>query len=71
MEKQSILNFSEKIDRKDNLPISLSKLLIKEYKVERAESLKFFGVLLDENQSRKDHIKNIKNKDSKKTSLLY
>ena len=57
-----------KPSRRDDLPLLLSKLLIKKHKVERVESVKFLGVLLDENLSWKDHIKYIENKN---IGLLY
>ena len=49
-------SLSHKPSRRDDLPLLLPKLLIKKHKVERVESIKFFGVLLDENLSWKDHI---------------
>ena len=57
--------------RRDDLPLLLPKLLIKKHKVERVESIKFLGVLLDENLSWKDHIKYIENKVAKNIGLLY
>ena len=39
--------------------------------MERVESIKFLGVLLDENLSWKDHIKYIENKVAKNIGLLY
>ena len=56
-----------KPSRKDDLP----RFLIKKHKVERAKSIKFLGVLLDENLSWKDHIKYIENKVVKNIGLLY
>ena len=60
-----------KPSRRDDLPLLLPKLLIKKHKVERVESIKFLGVLLDENLSWKDHIKYIENKVAKNIGLLY
>ena len=37
--------------RKDDLPLLLPRLLMKKHKVERVKSIKFLGVLLDENLS--------------------
>ena len=56
-----------KPSRKDDLP----RFLIKKHKVERVKSIKFLGVLLDENLSWKDHIKYIENKVAKNIGLLY
>ena len=39
--------------------------------MERVESIKFLGVLLDENLSWKDHIKYIEDKVAKNIGLLY
>ena len=60
-----------KPSRRDDLPLLLSKLLIKKHKAERVESKKFLGVLLDGNLSWKDHIKYIENKVAKNIGLLY
>ena len=38
-----------KPSRKDDLPLLLPRLLIKKHQVERVKSIKFLGVLLDEN----------------------
>ena len=60
-----------KPSRKDVLPLLLTRLLIKKHKVERVKSIKFLGVLLDENLSWKDHIKYIENKVAKNIDLLH
>ena len=60
-----------KPSRKDDLPLLLPRLLIKKHKVQRVKSIKFLGVLLDENLSWKDHIKYIENKVAKNIGLLY
>ena len=54
-----------KPSRKDYLPLLLPRLLVKKYKVERVKSVKFLGVLLDENLSWKDHIKYFENEVAK------
>ena len=60
-----------KSSRRDDLPLLLTKFLIKKHKVERVESIKFLGVLLDENLPWKDRIKYIENKVAKNIGLLY
>ena len=60
-----------KPSRKDDLPHLLPRLPIKMHKVERVKSIKFLGVLLDENLSWKDHIKCVENRVSKNIGLLY
>ena len=49
----------------------LPKLLIKIHKVEKVKSIKFLGVLLDENLSWKEHIKYNEKKVAKNIGLLY
>ena len=60
-----------KPSRKADLPLLLPRLLIKKHKVERVKSIKFLGVLLDENLSWNDYIKHIENKVAKNIGLLY
>ena len=60
-----------KPSRKDDLPLLLPRLPIKMHKVERVKSIKFLGVLLDENLSWKDHIKCVENRAAKNIGLLY
>ena len=70
LEKQNTPFFINQV-KKDDLPLVLPRLLIKNHKIERVKSKKFLGVLLDEKLSRKDHIKYIENKVAKNISLLY
>ena len=67
---KSKYSLSHKRSRKDDLPLLLPRLLMQKHKVERVKSIKFLGVLLDENLSRKDHIKCIENKVAKNIGLL-
>ena len=60
-----------KPSRKDDFPLLLPRSVIKNHNVERVNSIKFLGVLLDENLSWKDHIKYIENKVTKTLVLLY
>ena len=60
-----------KPSRKDDFPLLLPRSVIKNHNVERVNSIKFLGVLLDENLSWKDHIKCIENKVTKTLVLLY
>ena len=57
-----------KSTQKDNLPLPLpgSSVELKE-----KASIKFLGVLLDENLTWKDHINTIENKISKKIGLIF
>ena len=58
LEKQNTPFFINQV-KKDDLPLVLPRLLIRNHKIERVKSKKFLGVLLDEKLSRKDHIKYI------------
>ena len=51
--------------KKDNLHFALPILTIDDVDLKRKISTKFFGVLLDENLTWKDHISTIENKISK------
>ena len=56
--------------KKDDIPLLLPKLKINNYEIKRAESIKFLGVLLDENSTWKPHIKYIENKIGKNIGFL-
>ena len=60
-----------KPSRKDDLSLLLPRLLIQKHKVESLKSIKFLGVLLNQNLSLKYHIKYIENKVAKNIDLLY
>ena len=49
----------------------LPRLQINNYNIERTQSVKFLGVLVDENLSWKDQIKYTENKISKNMRILY
>ena len=58
--------FFHKPSKKDNIPLCLSKLIITNYKIQREASIKFLGVLLDQQLIWKEHIKLTDNKIAKK-----
>ena len=55
-------SFFHKPSKKDDIPLVLPKLNINNREIARTESIKFIGVLLDENLSWKTYIKYIENK---------
>ena len=55
----------------DRIPLRLPKLAINNTVIERENSIKFLGVLLDENLTWSNHISCIHNKISKNIGLLY
>ena len=64
-------SFFHKPSKKDNIPLQLPNLTINNRKIKREESIKFLGVLLDENVTWKEHLKYIENKCAKNIGLLY
>ena len=62
--KKNKYSFFHKPSKKDDIPLVLPKLNINNSEIARTESIKFLGVLLDENLSWKTLIKYIKNKIS-------
>ena len=64
MKKHKIFT-SPKQSKHRDIPLLLPKLKINKYEIKEAESVKFLGVLLDENLTWKLHIKFIKSKISK------
>ena len=56
---------------KKNIPADLPMLKISETEIKREHSLKFLGVMVDENLTWKDHIDLLENKISKNVGVLY
>ena len=69
--KKTKYSFFYKLRQKVNISLLLPKLIINYYKIQRTESIKFLGVLLDENLSWKEHIKCNENIIAKILGLLY
>ena len=49
-------SFFHKPSKKDGIPLRLQKLIINRYEIQRGESIKFLGVLLDQHLTWKEHI---------------
>ena len=59
-------------NRRDDLPRKLQKLFVNNQVIKRQSSIKFLGILLDENLSWKEHLKLTENKIAKKKiELIY
>ena len=69
--KKTKYTFFHKNLAKDNIPLKLPDLQIANKTIERTFSIKFLGVMLDENIRWKDHIHTIEKKDSKNLGLFY
>ena len=69
MLKKQILVF-HKPSKKYDIPLALPKLNINNREIAPTESIKFLGVLLDDNLSWKTHVKYIENKISKNIGIL-
>ena len=64
-------SFFYKPSKRDDIPLALAKLYIDNNQIQRSESIKFFGVFLDENLTSKDHIKYIENKIAKYIGIVF
>ena len=60
-----------KLRDKDNPPLQLPNLKINNNEIKRSSSIKFLGVLVDENLTWIDHIRLVDNKLSKNLGLLH
>ena len=63
--------FFHKLYVSDNIPLKLPKLEINKMTIKRVNSIKFLGVLIDENLTWKKHINEIEKKVSKSIGMLY
>ena len=69
--KKTNYTLFHKNSTKDDLPLKLPDLKIVNNVLKRQASIKFLGVMLDENMSWKKHIKTVENKLSKNTGPNY
>ena len=60
-----------KSGKKYRIPSHLSTLKINNHDIERVNTMKFLGVLLDDNLSWKEHIKYLENKIAKNIGLMF
>ena len=63
--------FFHKLSKTDHIPLILPKLKINNEYIERETSIKFLGVILDENLTWNKHIHVIENKISKNIGILF
>ena len=63
-------SFFHKPSKKDDIPLCLPKLIINNTEIQREESVKFLGVLLDQHLTLKEHIKLTENKIAKNIGIL-
>ena len=68
--RKTIYTLFHKNSTKDELPLKLPDLKIVNRVLKSQTSIKFLGVMLDENISWKGHIKTVENKLSKNIGLL-
>ena len=64
-------SFFHKPSLKDDISLHLPKLITNNYEIQREESIKFLGVLLDQHLTWKEHIKLTENKIAKNIGILY
>ena len=60
-----------KTKSKDNLPLVLPDLFINDVKIKSENSLKFLGVMVDENLTRKTHFEFVENKIPMSIGILF
>ena len=70
VEKTKYTLFHKKSVR-DNIPLKLPDLKIANNSIERTTSIKFLGIMIDENITWEDHIHTIEKKLAKNLGLLY
>ena len=70
LKRPSIL-FSTNHQKIDNVLLRLLNLNINGLTVERESSIKFLGVWIDQNLTRRNHIHTVENKTAKNIGLLY
>ena len=70
VEKTKYMLFDECIEQ-ENIPLKLPLLQLNSNIIERENSLKFLGIILDEHLTWKKHIQLIENKVSKNVGVLY
>ena len=63
--------FFHKKRKKDDIPLKLPELLINNNRIDRVNSTKFLGIILNEHLSWENHINIIENKISKNSGLVY
>ena len=69
--KKTKFSFFHEPSQKENISLLLPKLIIDNYEIQRTESIKFWGVLLEEKLSWKEDIKYNENKIAENLGLLY
>ena len=76
--KQAVTNVGKtkfslfhKSGKKYSIPSHLPTLKINNHDIERVNTMKFLGVLLDDNLSWKEHIKYLENRIAKNIGLMY
>ena len=55
----------------DSVPLQLPTMTLNNIEIKRENSIKFLGVIIDENLTWKNHIEVVENKISKNIGVLY
>ena len=69
--KKNKYTLFQKNSSKGDLPLKLPPLKIADHNIERKTTIKFLGVMLDENISWEEHIRTVQTKLAKNIGLLY
>ena len=67
MWKKAKYSFFHQLSKKDDIPLRLPKLIINNYETQRKQYIKFLGVLLDQQLTKRERIKLTENKIAKNT----
>ena len=71
MQKKTKYFLFHKVTMCDSLPLQLPAKTFNNIEIKRENSVKFLGVIIDENLTWKNHIEVVENKISKNTEVLY
>ena len=70
-EKKSKYIFFHRHGKWDGIPLKLPHLFVNKKEINRASSIKFLGVIFDENLNWNEHLNTIENKVSKNIGIRY
>ena len=71
MQKKAKYVLFHKVTMCDSLPLQLPAMTLNSIEIKRENSVKFLGVIIDENLTWKNHIEVVENKISKNIGVLY
>ena len=70
-ETKTVYSFFHPLNKSDTIPLILPSLKINNHTIKRETSIKFLGVIIDENITWRNHINYLSNKISKNIGVMY